>query len=149
MNNPQKYDPIVFYIADKNERDQCQFIHVPANGESPSRCQHDGIYRIGLTIFLCGLHTPGVTPHPQSNPIDIRKIEKPKRKSGETLPEHLLKYFQKNQGIVIPYSQIQADFPNLDNRQYISIIISRLRTDYETDIKNVPHVGYIYWGDSE
>lgn len=152
-SSPKSYNPRVFYIEDENERDQCQFVAVPQNGESPTRCQKDGIYRIGLVIFLCGWHMPGVGRHPDTKPVEISKLEKPASArdidppvdSSFPVQARLLTYFKANEGLTISYAQIMKDFPNLDNRQYISIAISRLRKEGAV-IKNVPYVGYTYEG---
>lgn len=150
-SSPKSYNPRVFYIEDEDERDQCQFVHVPRNGEKPERCQKDGMYRIGLVIFLCGWHMPGVGRHPGAEPIKIRKLEKaagadeiinPQNDLG-TVQQRLLIYFKANAGLTLSYAQIMESFPNLDNRQYISIAVTRLRREGAV-IKNVPYVGYIY-----
>lgn len=149
-SSPKTYNPRVFYVDDPDQQDQCQFVYLPHNGEKPKRCQHDGIYRIGLTIFLCGIHMPGVGRHPISNPIDVKKIETPlSSKPRPGIEKTLLDCFLSNQGVVLTYDEIQAQFPNLNTRQYIFIAISKIRHNSGATILNVPHVGYKYLGSVE
>lgn len=124
------YNPKVIFIEDENERDQCQFIY-----SDKKRCQHDGIYRIGLTIFLCGIHTPGVGRHHKVKPAKDHK---------KTVVEKLLDLLVTNIGNITTYDEINDQIPELFPRQYISVAISNLRKNHH--IENVQFVGYKYLG---
>lgn len=157
-SSPKNYNPRVFYVANPDEQDQCQFVYQSKDDKKPSRCQRDGMYRIGLTIFLCGVHMPGIGRHPIINPVDVKKMEKPIDSDkitsptaipGASLTTRLLEHFKTNQGLVLSYSQLMTNFPNIDNRSYLSIIISRLRSEKGARILNIPSVGYKYLGVNE
>lgn len=155
------YNHRVFLIEDIDERDQCQFVYVPLNGEPPKRCQKDGIYRIGLTIFLCGVHMPGVGRHPNakakaikpktSETLVIVRDEKggERKVTKESIHGRLLALLVANKGVVVNYSQIEESIPSLSVRSRIQTVVSQLRKWTGAHIVSVTHVGYKYILDAE
>jgi hypothetical protein len=150
MTNNLTYNARVFLVEDEDQRDQCQFVYVPRNGETPTRCQKDGIYRIGLTIFLCGIHMPGFGRNPNPNPIQIKKPrargETRQQAVGSRMEARLLEMFQENIGETVPYDFIQELFPSLSVRGSLQVLVSRLRKEHGARIVNVTHVGYRFLG---
>lgn len=144
------YNPKTYYVEDEDQRDQCQFVYTPQDGEKPQRCQRDGIYRIGLTIFLCGYHMPGNGRNPHTKPVKIKRPAPPRACPGDTAIEtRMLDFFRANPGQVISYADIQERFPVLDSRQYIFIVISKMRRFKGARLVNVTHVGYRYLGQKD
>lgn len=135
------YNPKVFYIEDPDEQDQCQFVYAPIVPEGkPARCQKMGKYRIGLTIFLCGVHMPGMGRHLKVKPVKARG-EKHKK---STMVEKVLKLLVDNCDRVVTYDEIFEILPSVTTRQYMMTVISNLRAGHH--IVNFAGTGYKYLG---
>ena len=147
----RSYGQRFFFIEDEDERQQCQFVYVPLKGEPPRRCERVGIYRIGLTIFLCGRHMPASKP---VRATDDRPPEYPdsREESGfseKSIHGRLLALFIDNAGQVVTYGDIEAEIPQLSNRRIIQTVVSQLRRWTGSHIVSFARIGYKYIGGGE
>lgn len=129
------YNHRVFLIENEDERDQCQFVYTPVGDEKPKRCERDGMYRIGLTIFLCGIHMPGIGRHKEVKAKAVKK---------DTVHDRLFALLSANAGEIVSYEDIESKFPVFEVRGNLHVAISQLRRKKDCNIVSVQGLGYKY-----